>query len=78
MGDFETFTAYSTRACKLQSLLNFDAPSLLDLDLANLVISRLTPELKSWAANLELLKASPFDYNYFEKRVLTLFKSINT
>ncbi|PLW19634.1 hypothetical protein PCASD_18197 [Puccinia coronata f. sp. avenae] len=77
MGESETFTAYSTRARTLQSLLNFDAPSLSDLDLAKIVISGLTPELKPWTANFELLEASPFDYNNFKKRVLRLLESVN-
>ncbi|KNE96019.1 hypothetical protein PSTG_10710 [Puccinia striiformis f. sp. tritici PST-78] len=62
MQDSETFIKFSTQACTLQLLLNFDtANSFGDLELAKCITFSLPRELQGKIADFRLLRQKPFD-----------------
>ncbi|KAA1117637.1 hypothetical protein PGT21_017619 [Puccinia graminis f. sp. tritici] len=71
MSPAETFLEYSTRACTLQSLFNFDASKsskLGDLQLAQFVVYGLLDSLQDRINKRQLLEVAPFTYGPFEKQ----------
>ncbi|EFP81901.2 uncharacterized protein PGTG_08150 [Puccinia graminis f. sp. tritici CRL 75-36-700-3] len=71
MSPAETFLEYSTRACTLQSLFNFNASKsskLGDLQLAQFVVYGLPDSLQDRINKRQLLEVAPFTYGPFEKQ----------
>jgi hypothetical protein len=64
----ETFVEYSTRARTLQSMHNFDKPTISDFELAQFVTFGTSDALQGKISDFELLERTPFDYSLFEKK----------
>ncbi|OAV90465.1 hypothetical protein PTTG_28289 [Puccinia triticina 1-1 BBBD Race 1] len=75
-GDKETFALYSTRARTLQSLFNFDKPTLSDLGLAKLMVYGMPQDLKAKVKEWQLLEAKEFLYSFFEQRCNTFYEAL--
>ncbi|PLW52656.1 hypothetical protein PCANC_06300 [Puccinia coronata f. sp. avenae] len=69
MGETKTFLAYSTRACTLQSMINFDGPLFAGFTLAEFLFAGLLMELQALVNNFQLLEVQPFVYSGFKARV---------
>ncbi|PLW15555.1 hypothetical protein PCASD_24617 [Puccinia coronata f. sp. avenae] len=79
MSPAETFLEYSTRACTLQSLFNFDALNnsrLGDLQLAQSLVYGLPDSLQDRINKRQLLETVPFAYGPFEKQANTSFLAL--
>ncbi|KAA1073728.1 hypothetical protein PGT21_023694 [Puccinia graminis f. sp. tritici] len=64
----EKFVEYSTRARTLQSMHNFDKPTISDFELAQFVTFGTSDALQGKISDFELLERTPFDYSLFEKK----------
>ncbi|KNZ44412.1 hypothetical protein VP01_9198g2, partial [Puccinia sorghi] len=69
MGDSESFVAYSTRACTMRTMLNFERELVSKFELAESVTFSLIPELKMKVHEFQLLLALPFIYSTYAQRV---------
>ncbi|OAV91357.1 hypothetical protein PTTG_08038 [Puccinia triticina 1-1 BBBD Race 1] len=76
MKDTESFTAYSTQARMLQSMLNFDNITLSDHDLAELVVYGMPQDLKAKAKEWQLLDAPDFKYSVFKQRCSLFYETL--
>ncbi|PLW53061.1 hypothetical protein PCANC_10748 [Puccinia coronata f. sp. avenae] len=86
MRDAESFSAFSTRACTIQTLVNFDGdpnvvdgkclPLISDLELAERVLHGLPSELKALVKNHQVLFKRPFKYIEFESRTQVFFERL--
>ncbi|WAR62680.1 hypothetical protein PtB15_15B267 [Puccinia triticina] len=78
MENTETFTQFEMRARTLQRMVNFDckSPVISDLSLAEWMTIGLPEELQGDVQKFELLKAEPFKYNRFAKRVRTFYEAL--
>ncbi|PLW23719.1 hypothetical protein PCASD_16769 [Puccinia coronata f. sp. avenae] len=79
MSPTKTFLDYSTRACTLQSLFNFNAVGstrLGNLQLAQFLVYGLLDELQNQVNKRQLLEVVPFAYGPFEKQVNASFLAL--
>ncbi|KAI7955758.1 hypothetical protein MJO29_007157 [Puccinia striiformis f. sp. tritici] len=88
MGDNESFNQFATRARTLQQMVNFDAPSHSDFDLAENIAFGVTEDLQDRITERELLGVKPFvfadfvrrandSYNALPKKAPSRFRSAN-
>jgi hypothetical protein len=70
MASSESFQAYSTRSCTLQSILNFDlkTQAISDFDLAESMTLGSNDCLQSEIHNHQILLQDPFNFGSFENR----------
>ncbi|KNE91493.1 hypothetical protein PSTT_08014 [Puccinia striiformis] len=77
MAPLKTFIEFSIQAGTLQSMIKFDNNPHTDNTLAECVILGLPANLRGKANEWELLDATTFDFQYFEKRIMPLNKILN-
>ncbi|PLW39839.1 hypothetical protein PCANC_20660 [Puccinia coronata f. sp. avenae] len=68
---------YSTRACTLQHMINFEEVTIKNFELAKWVTFGLTDGLASCVDDHQLLRALPFVYSTFESQVAGFFVSVS-
>jgi hypothetical protein len=72
----ESFIKFSTRACTLQSMFNFDKKDMDNFELAEYVSFGVSEELCVKINDFGILQVEPFIYAAFEKRAATFYEGL--
>ncbi|KAA1100468.1 hypothetical protein PGTUg99_009173 [Puccinia graminis f. sp. tritici] len=72
----ESFIKFSTRACTLQSMFNFDKKDMDDFELAEYVSFGVSEDLHVKINDFGILQVEPFVYAAFEKKAATYYEGL--